>query len=176
MTISFYLESKIGAMKQTLTVTANIPLPENSNSEKNSNSIFNVLPDSDPPTVLDESLKVQKVISGLAYPTSMTFVDQVDILISEKDSGMVRLVSNGTLKPNPVFAAIIEKENERGLLGISVANSTDKLKTLFLYFTESDNNEVRNRVYKFNWDSIAKFSDGTLLLDLPGEPGPNHDG
>lgn len=34
---------------------------------------------------------------------------------------------------------------------------------------------VRNRIYKYNWNGID-LADPSLILDLPGMPGPNHDG
>jgi glucose/arabinose dehydrogenase len=62
-------------------------------------------------------------------------------------------------------------------LGIAVAeelNATES-KTVFLYYTEEDG-EVRNRVYKYDYSADGNLSGGTLILDLPGTPGPNHDG
>jgi aldose sugar dehydrogenase len=34
---------------------------------------------------------------------------------------------------------------------------------------------LRNRIYKYGWDGRNLFN-STLILDLPAEPGPNHDG
>src|SRR5688572_20157015 len=138
---------------------------------------FTVLPDSDLPTISDAGLKVEKVAEGLALPTSMTFVDRDDILITQKDNGMVRLVSNGALQEKPILDVFVEKNSERGLLGVAVANATDgEEKTVFLYYTESSGDEVRNRIYKYDWDGSGNLTDGTIVLDLPGQPGPNHDG
>lgn len=133
-------------------------------------------PDPDLPKILDSSLGVEKVISGLASPTSMAFLDNDDILILEKDSGNVRFISNGVLEPNPVFHAFVESNNERGLLGVAIANSTSPIKTVFLYYTEAAGEEVRNRVYRYEWNGTGNIIGGTLILDLPGTPGPNHDG
>jgi glucose/arabinose dehydrogenase len=121
-------------------------------------------------------LKVERVITGLALPTSMAFLDHDDILILQKDNGRVRLVSNGVLQPEPIFDVFVEKNSERGLLGIAVANATGDAKTVFLYYTERAGDEVRNRVYRYEWNGTGNFTGRTLILDLPGEPGPNHDG
>lgn len=57
----------------------------------------------------------------------------------------------------------------------TVNKSTKKTK-VFLYFTESKPGEpLRNRIYKYEWDGKNLFN-STLILDLPAEPGPNHDG
>jgi aldose sugar dehydrogenase len=140
------------------------------------NGMFRVLSDLNPPMLSDAGLKVEKVIDGLAQPTSMAFLDHDDLLILQKNDGRVRLVTNGTLQPNPVYEVSVDATNERGLLGIAVANATSQSKTVFLYYTESADGEIRNRVYRYDWGGTGNFARGTLVLDLPGEPGPNHDG
>jgi glucose/arabinose dehydrogenase len=158
------------------------PAPTNDTSitsvldNNTANNTFRVLPDSRPPTISDAGLKVEKVIGGLALPTSMAFLDNDDLLILQKDNGRVRLVSNGALQPNPVFDVFVENNSERGLLGVAVINATGQSKTVFLYYTEPAGNEIRNRVYRYEWNATGNFTGGTLVLDLPGQPGPNHDG
>src|SRR5207249_3469700 len=44
-----------------------------------------------------------------------------------------------------------------------------------LYFTERDDKEVRNRIYSYDLDGRSLVNK-KLILDLPGEPGPFHDG
>ncbi len=138
---------------------------------RNISDTFSVLPDSDPPSISDAGLRVEKVIEGLSLPTSMVFLDHDDILIAQKDDGRVRIVSNGVLQPDPVLDVEVESQSERGLVGVAAAT-----KTVFLYFTEADGDDVRNRVYRYDWNGTGNFSGETLVLDLPGEPGPNHDG
>jgi glucose/arabinose dehydrogenase/protein-disulfide isomerase len=146
-----------------------------SKSSGNFDDTFQVLPDPNPPRISDASLKAEKVISGLELPTSMAFLDHDDIVILEKN-GKVRLVSNGVLQPNPIFNTVVRNESERGLLGVSIANATDATKTVFLYYTEPDVEGTKNRIYRYEWDGSGNLNNGRLILDLPGEPGPNHDG
>jgi aldose sugar dehydrogenase len=155
--------------------TATLPVTDN-NTADNQDGTFRVLPESNPPTLSDAGLKVEKVIEGLDLPTSMAFLDNDDLLILQRENGRVRLVSDGVLQPNPIFDVSVENSSERGLLGVAVVNSTDQSKTVFLYYTEQDSEEVRNRVYRYEWDGTSNFIGGTLVLDLPGQPGPNHDG
>jgi glucose/arabinose dehydrogenase len=174
--------SYVGLNSGTLgPVTSNdtgMPPVQNDTNVGNYNDTFRVLPDSNPPTISDAGLKVDKVIQGMVLPTSMAFLDNDDILILQKDNGRVRLVSNGVLQPNPVFDVFVEKNSERGLLGVAVVNATGQQKTVFLYYTTTpaDGDEVRNRVNRYDWNGTGSFTGGTLVLDLPGEPGPNHDG
>lgn len=146
-----------------------------SSSSSNFSDTFQVLQDPNPPTIADGSLRAEKVIAGLELPTSMAFLDHDDIVILEKN-GKVRLVSNGTLQPNPIFNVVVRNESERGLLGVAIGNISNTIKTLFLYYTEPDGNQTKNRIYKYEWNSTGNITGGNLILDLPGEPGPNHDG
>jgi aldose sugar dehydrogenase len=121
------------------------------------------------PTINDPNLKTEIFVDNLSSPTSMAFVG-TSILILEK-SGTVRLVSNGILQDEPVLAVNVQDDSERGLLGIAVMDNQ-----VFLYFTEIlADGSVKNRVYKYEWDGKNLIEQG-LLLDLPGIPGPNHDG
>src|SRR5262245_19839499 len=72
--------------------------PAHNNNSSGERDAFTVLPDSSPPTVSDAGLRVEKVMEGLAQPTSMMFIDRDDMLILQKNNGMVRLVSNGVLQ------------------------------------------------------------------------------
>ena len=38
-------------------------------------------------------------------------------------------------------------------------------------------NQVRNRVYRYQWDQENQIlANGTMILDLPSDPGPGHNG
>jgi len=148
-------------------------------STGSSNTAFQVLPDPAPPVVSDPSMKVEKVITGLEMPTSMQFLDNDDILITQKDNGRVRLVSNGVLQPQPVLQVPVLTESERGLLGVAITNASttgSDTKTVFIRYTEPVGDQVRNRLYKYEWGNSGTLTGGQLILDLPGEPGPNHNG
>jgi glucose/arabinose dehydrogenase len=130
------------------------------------------------PSILkDADLKVEPVVSGLSSPTSIAFIDSKNILVLEKD-GNVRLVSNGQLHSQPVLHVSVDVTSERGLLGSTVKNSStgSNNKVVFLYYTESQGGgELRNKVYRYEWNSQSLINP-KLILDLPGLPGPNHDG
>ena len=144
----------------------------------NSNTTFQVLPDPSPPTLSDPNIRVEKVITGLESPTSMAFLDNDDIIITQKDNGRVRLVSNGILQPQPILQVPIVNNSERGLLGVAIANTSASTttKTVFLYYTEPIGDQVKNRIYRYELSGTGNMTGGQLILDLPGEPGPNHDG
>jgi aldose sugar dehydrogenase len=141
------------------------------------------------PTINDPNLNAEAIVEGLSFPTSMVFLDNNNILILEKE-GSVRLVSNGILQGAPVLQIPVNSQNERGLLGIEVvvndsnvtagvSNGVSSPPTVFLYFTEvggeGEEEELRNRVYKYQWNGQSLVNP-TLILDLPAGPGTNHQG
>jgi len=134
-----------------------------------------------PSITKDPKLKVETLAKGLSSPTSMAFIDTSNILVSEKD-GQVRLVSNGVLEDKPVLQVSVDTESERGLLGIAIMNNTktnlaNNSKFVYLYYTESKGGDLRNRVYRYEWNGQNQnLVNPTLILDLPALPGPNHDG
>ena len=129
------------------------------------------------PFMHDAGLVPELVAEGLRFPTSMAFLDDGNILVLEKNEGSVRLVSHGRLLDEPILRVNVTSEGERGLLGIAIKEEDKKDNTpVFLYLTDrADNGKVRNRVYSFDWDGRTLL-DKTLVLDLPGEPGPYHNG
>jgi len=134
-----------------------------------------------PSITKDPKLKVETLAKGLSSPTSMAFIDTSNILVLEK-GGQVRLVSNGVLEDKPVLQVSVDTESERGLLGIAIMNGTktnaaNNSKFVYLYYTESKGGDLRNRVYRYEWnEQNQNLVNSTLILDLPALPGPNHNG
>ena len=130
------------------------------------------------PSITDADLNVEEFVEGLSSPTSMTFLDDNNILVLEK-RGNVRLVTNGVLQEQPILDVAVSAEGESGLLGVAISNGSVNInrdvanKSVFLYYTEED--PLRNRIYKYQWDG-ERLSDPTLILDLPAGPRPNHNG
>jgi glucose/arabinose dehydrogenase len=124
------------------------------------------------PVLRDAELAVEIVAEGLESPTSMAFLGDGSIMVLEK-GGQVRLVSDWKLLEEPVLEVDVADEVERGLLGIAIWQDENDA-SVFLYLTETDG-QVRNRVYKHDWDGNSLVS-RTMILDLPGEPGPFHNG
>lgn len=132
--------------------------------------------DQNGPLLHDSKLAIELVADGLEYPTSMRFLGDGSILVLQKNDGQVRLVSDGRLLDEPVLQVDVAEEGERGLLGIATWDGGNGI-SVFLYLTENDDGEMRNRVYKYVYDENEKtLGNRTLVLDLPGKPGPFHNG
>jgi aldose sugar dehydrogenase len=148
------------------------------------------------PIINDPNLKLELVSKGLQLPTQMAFIGPDDILVLEKDIGIVKRIVNGTILEEPLLDVNVATAFERGLIGIAIAkndNETTQRKSniVYLYYTESeqDANDVcfstgscseeseplGNRLYRYELVN-NKLVNPSLLLDLPANPGASHNG
>ena len=128
------------------------------------------------PVLHDDMLALELVAEGLDLPTSMRFLEDGTILVLEKNNGQVRVVSDGKLLDEPAIDVEVANAVEQGLLGIAIWNGENDT-SVFLYLTENYEDKTRNVVYKYNYEENEKILENmTLVLVLPGEPGPFHNG
>jgi aldose sugar dehydrogenase len=152
--------------------------------------------DKSEPWVTDPSLEVQRVSAGLNSASSFAFLGPDDILVLEKDKGIVHRILNGNLLADPILDVAVSNKYERGMLGIDISKneSENKLAYVFLYYTESParedgtdkcpnsyhcdlgNEPMGNRLYRYELINNSKLVNPKLLLDLPAIPGPAHNG
>ena len=164
-----------------------------------SNYPESAVPSSKGPTIKDPYLKTEVVFKGLSYPTGMAFLDKDDILVIEKDTGVVRRIVNGVMVKEPILDVTVASQGHRGLLGIAVSNNTssfalspesinnntqsqhnDITKYVFLYYSAAattDGEDITegkqplgNMVYRYEFTN-NKLINSKLLLNLPATPG-----
>lgn len=132
--------------------------------------------DDQKPVLADPKLKTELVADELNFPTSMAFVDDKgSMLILEKNTGKIFLVSDGTKKV--ILKLSVGTGAEQGLLGIAVTGKDPEY--VFLYLTETDSNGsvLGNRIYRYEWNAGAqKLENPKLIFELPAAPGPVHNG
>ena len=133
------------------------------------------------PELNDEALRVELVIKEeLLFPTSMVFVDNDTLLVTQKNDGNVISIINGKVNSQPAISLNVNNEGFKGLLGIAAMekSSSSHTKFVFLYFTESLGGEqTRNRVYRYEWNRENEvLVNGTMILDLPAEAESVHNG
>src|SRR5215204_5822078 len=71
------------------------------------------------PTMLVPNLKARTVTSSLVTPTAMAFLDEDRYFILEKNTGQVKLVTDGVVT-STVLDLAVNFASERGLLGIAL--------------------------------------------------------
>jgi aldose sugar dehydrogenase len=155
---------------------------------------FRIPADDQPHAIRDPNLQAEELVAGLIRPTAMAFLGDSsdDILVIEKDNGTVRRIIDGELQPEPLLDVAVANNNgtnERGMLGMAVAEHNETTTYVFLYYTESGGGQdgddsagivpAGNRLYRYelveNGDS-AELINPKLLLDLPARPGPRYNG
>jgi len=159
----------------------------------------------DQPIINNPDLKVQLIYQGnftfepnnLSPVSSMTFLGPNDILLLDKNNGLVYRIVNNSLIDEPLLDVNVANKKERGLLGIQVAPSVNNHTYVYLYYTESekgdgndscptkfysvefhcvpDSEPLGNRLYKYELEE-NKLLNPELLLDLPAAPSPTHNG
>ncbi len=174
----------------TIILLLNTSINVYAQSKKQSQSIGDI-------TINNPNLKVELVNDEVIAPTSMAFLGPDDFLVLGKD-GTVNRVTNGQMLPEPLLQLnTVNSKDERGLLGIDVLKQSGGTNPtyVFLYYTEgggtgdkagaddggggtagSDQTTViRNHLYRYELVN-NKLVNPRLLLDLPGNPGPAHQG
>ena len=148
----------------------------------------------------------EKVVGGLENPTTFAFIGADDILVLEKNKGTVMRVLNEEVMSEPLLDVNVANQVEQGMLGIAVSeNLIDNKTYVFLYYTKAEDDiaeegdgqdedegedgnvdqgsdgdggqPVGNRLYRYELsEDGSRLMNPKLLLNLPYEPGPAHNG
>jgi glucose/arabinose dehydrogenase len=123
-------------------------------------------------SLVDPSLSVSTVASGLNQPIAMAFIGPDDILVTEKASGQVKRVTAGVVT-GVVLDLAVNSNSERGLLGMALHPQFPGTPYVYLYNTESttgtDTNVAAdvpllgNRVDRFVWNGTTLTFDKNII-------------
>jgi len=95
----------------------------NANAFQERNYPESAIPSPQGPLVRDHTLKVELVLKGLTYATDMAFLNPDNILVTEKDTGIVRRILNGVMLQKPLLDVNVATYGHRGMLGIAISNN-----------------------------------------------------
>lgn len=151
-----------------------------------------------PPTPLNQSLptpkyEVEKLTEGFTFAVKMAFLPDGRLLVTEKETGYVRLVNaDFSLQPEPIVDVAVNYLKERGLMGIAVHPSVAQNGYVYIYYMASSTGQDSNlrdaiddiRIARFQLPDIvgphdtASTATATLktLISLTAHPGPYHNG
>lgn len=139
------------------------------------------------PSLSDSNLKIESVATGFDFPTGIAFLGNNDILLLEKNTGIVYRIIDGNIT-NPVIHLNVSSKDERGLLGIAVTGNGEWKqddRSVFLSYTycpkvKANVNNTQgcgNYVYRYKFDTEnSTLIEPQLILTLPALPGPSHNG
>ena len=136
-------------------------------------------------SIRDSNLRVEPVVEGLEFPTTMAFLGPDDFLVLEKEKGTVQRVINGEMLPEPLLDINVATSQERCMCGVAVSKDIPGHTYVYLYYTEAESADaediskgidpLRNSLYRYELVN-NKLVNPKLLLDLPAIPGPRHNG
>lgn len=111
----------------------------------------------------DDSLVVEKFVSGLSWPTALDFIGE-DLFVLEKNSGNILLIRDGKIVDEPVLKIDVSNGKEEGLLGILTRDTT-----AYIHYTtrNPDDGTTSNWFYKYHWNGET-FTEPTLLKQIHG--------
>lgn len=145
-----------------------------------------------PPSHLSRSLptpnfEVEKLTEGFAFAVKMAILPDGRLLVTEKETGYVRLVNaDFSLQPEPVVDVAVNYLKERGLMGIAAHPEVAQNGYVYIYYIASSTARDSNVRDEIDDIRIARFQLGdtptnfplqaTTLISLTGRPGPYHNG
>ena len=104
----------------------------------------------------DPKLKAELIVSGLEFPTSIAFLDKNDFLIIEKETGLVKRVTDGKIL-EPLLQLTVSGKDERGLLGIDIDKKQyPGFEVIYVYlsYVECESKEsCENKVVRYELDN-----------------------
>lgn len=138
------------------------------------------------PDIYDPNLHAEVVVEGLEFPSTMAFLGPNDILVLERENGMVKRIVDGKILPQPLLDVNAASWVERCMCGIAVSRDTPGHTYVFLFYTEAQGADredippnsippLGNRLYRYELVD-NKLVNPKMLLDLPADPGPRHNG
>src|SRR5215204_5906892 len=138
------------------------------------------------PRIYDPNLHAEVVVEGLELPTTMAFLGPNDMLVLEKEKGTVQRIIDGKILPQPLLDVNVAGFIERCMCGIAISTDTPRHTYVFLFYTEAQTADredmtadpkapLGNRLYRYELVD-NKLVNPKMLLDLPADPGPRHNG
>ena len=119
------------------------------------------------PDIFDPGFVVEEFVTGLSFPTTMTFVDNNILVLQKNDGTVIHVKPDGSVMPNAVLDVEVSNLYEAGLLGI-----VSKDSSVYLYYTESiqdGEKPIGSNIYKYKWIDNT-LQDPVLLKSLQVNP------
>jgi glucose/arabinose dehydrogenase len=124
---------------------------------------------------LPRGTHVQLFMGGLNSPVDMAYVFGTrKLFFTEKDTGAIRVIQNGSLLPTPCVDLDVVSDGERGALGLAVDPSYRKNHFLYVYFTKRS--PLENRVTRFTVVRNRCTAARPIITGIPSVSGYHNGG
>ena len=110
--------------------------------------------------------KVEKVAGGLEVPWSIVWAPDGRMIFTERP-GRVRVIENGTLRPQPLFVVTdVEAAGESGLMSVALHPQFSSNRFLYLSYAYSEGG-VRVRVVRYRETPEGLLDRRVIIENLP---------
>ena len=128
----------------------------------------------------DSGFSAVLVTTGINSPTTMAFAPASDgrVFVCQQD-GNLRVVKNGQLLPTPFLSIPVNKDGERGLIGVAFDPNFLTNKYIYVYYTlpSGANNRIVRYAASAGNPDVADPNSARVILDLdPLISATNHNG
>ncbi len=129
------------------------------------------------PNLRDPGLKAEIVIDGLDTAVRMAFLGQNDIIVSEQHKNTLKRIVKDQIFEIPL-PNLGNNQKPTCICGIAVTNGQNDSVNIFLsYYMSQDSVSEKSGNYLYRYTLLDnELINPHLLLFIPGEPGPRHNG
>ncbi len=120
-------------------------------------------------------LRIETMVDNAAMPVDLAFAPDGRVFFTEKNTGRIRVIKNGTLLADPFATLPVNNLGERGLLGIALHPDFASNGHVYVYYSRSSTGAVssgfgdivENRIVRFT--AAGDQADGAeeLIASLP---------
>ena len=100
--------------------------------------------------------------SGITTPTTTAMAPDGRIFVCQQN-GILRVIKNGTLLPDPFLTLAVNQSGERGLLGVAFDPDFSTNHWVYVYYT-ANSPTIHNRVSRFTANGDVAVADSELIL------------
>lgn len=117
------------------------------------------------PIVVAPRLNAEYVAVGIEPPAAMAFLPDGRVLFTEKNTGLIRIIVDGTLQAAPFAKVAANTAGDRGLHGIAVHPDFSRNRRVYVFYTRSDTGETTSDPRAIIDHRIVYFEAGGDVAD-----------
>ena len=133
-----------------------------------------------PPINVAAGFQAEYVLADASYPSALAFAEDGRVFFTEKNTGRIRVIKDGTLLEQPLAEVPVNYAGDRGLLGIALHPNFANNGRVYVFYTRSDTGAatsdqqavVDNRVVYFEADGDVAAGSEIFVASLPAGVDP----
>jgi aldose sugar dehydrogenase len=111
--------------------------------------------------------KIEKVVGGLEVPWSIVWPPDGRMIVTER-SGRVRVVENGTLRPQPLYVVTdVEESGESGLMSVALHPQFSSNRLIYLSYAYTSGGGISVRVVRLREAPEGLVDRKVIIENIP---------